>query len=280
MRNATQKLIASHLGEDAMEPDVEIGRQRARSAPDVDRRRVRLVNLISLALPFDGAAAGNGARSAERLARWRAMPEADLESAPEAARFVVVDVASSGPDSNVDHLREIGAVTVERARIHLGRSFHATVGEPESSGSDHPPAGGTGAARQGDSLLAFLEFAGKAPLVGYDAGFRGAMIRKAALAHLGETLRRPWIDLAEIAPRLLPEEPRRRSLRGWLDRFGIEVFSPCDVVANALATAQLLLAVLARAEPRRVNELVWRPGRARWLGARPTPLRVESGFGV
>jgi DNA polymerase-3 subunit epsilon len=263
-----------------MEPDVEIGRQRGRAALDVDRHRVRLVNLISLALPFDGAAAGDAARSSERLARWRAMPEADLESAPEAARFIVVDVESSGPDPHVDHLLEIGAMTVERGRIHLGRSFHATVGKLELSGSNHPPAGGTSVAWQGDSLLAFLEFAGKAPLVGYDAGFRGTMIRKAALAHLGETLRRPWIDLADIAPRLLPEEPRRRSFRAWLDRFGIEVFSPCDVVANALATAQFLLAVLARAEPRRVDELVGRPDRARWLGARPTPLTLESGFGV
>jgi hypothetical protein len=39
-------------------------------------------------------------------------------------------------------------------------------------------------------------------------------------------------------------------------------------VADALATAQLLLAVLAHAEvkPRRVAELLWDPEATRWLG--------------
>jgi DNA polymerase-3 subunit epsilon len=197
------------------------------------------------------------------------MPEADLESAPGTARFIVVDVESTGPGANADRLLEIGAVTVEGSRIHLGRSFHATVEKPESPGSDHGDRDGTGRAQQRDTLLAFLEFAGKAPLVGYTAAFCGAMIREAMLEHLDEPLRRPWIDLADIAPRLLYEDARgKRSFHAWLDRFGIEIFSPRDVVADALATAQLFLAILARAKPRRVGDLVWCPDTARWLDPR------------
>jgi DNA polymerase III epsilon subunit-like protein len=57
-------------------------------------------------------------------------------------------------------------------------------------------------------------------------------------------------------------------LAGSLQRFGIEVFNRHDAVADALATAQLLLAVLAHAEakPRRVEELLWDPEATRWLG--------------
>jgi DNA polymerase-3 subunit epsilon len=215
---------------------------------------------------------------AVRLDRWRALPQPDLRTPPAAARFVVADVEATGLDAQRDRLIAIGAVTVEAARVNLGRSFYVVLRQPAASSRENILVHGIGgtAQRTGEdpvaALLAFLEFAGKAPLVGFHAGFDDALIRRAMHEFLGEPYAPRWIDLAQLAPELLPEEARARThLDAWLERFGIEVFSRHDAVADALATAQLLLALLPRAAERRVatvDAMVSDPGAARWLGGR------------
>ena len=214
----------------------------------------------------------------QRLDRWRALPEPDLRASPRAARFVVADVEASGLDVQRDRLIAIGAVTVEAARIDLGRSFYAVLRQPEPSSRENILVHGIGGTAQragedpAEALLAFLDFAGKAPLVGFHAGFDDALIRRATREFLGEACQRRWIDLAQLAPELMPEEARaRQHLDAWLERFGIQVSSRHDAAADALATAQLLLALLPRAAERRVatvEAMVWVPGATRWLGGR------------
>jgi len=219
-----------------------------------------------------------GAAEAGRLRRWRELPEADLRAAPGAARFVVADVEATGLDVRSDRLIAIGAVTVEASRVALGRSFYAILRQPEASSRENILVHGIGATAQragsdpAAALLAFLEFAGRAPLVGFHAAFDDALIRRAMREHLGERWQGRWIDLAQLAPQLMPEEARaRQHLDAWLERFGIGVFSRHDAAADALATAQLLLALLPRAAARRVatvETMLWDPADARWLGGR------------
>lgn len=216
--------------------------------------------------------------AADRLARWRALPEPDLGAPPAATRLVVVDVESTGLDMRADRLIAIGAVAVDAARIVLGRAFYTILRQPESSSRENILVHGIGGTQQREgadpveALLAFLEFAGKAPLVGYHTAFDSGMIGKATTEFLGVAFERPWIDLAYLAPDLLPGEARRRKhLDAWLEHFGIEVFLRHDAIADALATAQLLLAVLGRTErpPARVSEMLWDPEAARWFGRKP-----------
>jgi DNA polymerase-3 subunit epsilon len=219
-----------------------------------------------------------GAAAAERLRGWRARPEPDLRAAPAMARFVVADVESTGLDVQRDRLIAIGAVTVDTARIELGRSFYAVLRQTEASSRENILVHGIGGTAQragedpAETLLAFLEFAGKAPLVGFHAAFDDAMIRGAMREYLGEAWAGRWIDLAQLAPQLMPEEARaRQHLDAWLERFGIGVFSRHDAAADALATAELLLALLPRAAERRVatvEAMLWDPAAARWLGGR------------
>jgi DNA polymerase-3 subunit epsilon len=210
-----------------------------------------------------------------RLERWRALPEPDRAVSPAAARFIVVDVESTGLNVRTDRLIAIGAVTIEAARIDLGRAFYAILRQQASSTRENILVHGIGGTQQRegldpvDALLAFLEFAGKAPLVGYHAAFDNAMIGTATREVLGAAFERPWIDLAYVAPDLFPDEAnRRKHLDAWLELFRIDVFSRHDAVADALATAQLLLAALARAQtpPDRVAGMLWDPGASRWLG--------------
>jgi DNA polymerase-3 subunit epsilon len=219
-----------------------------------------------------------GAAEAERLRRWRGAPEPDLRASPAAARLVVADVEATGLDVQRDRLIAIGAVTVDAARVELGRSFYAVLRQEEASSRENILVHGIGgsAQRAGEdpvaALLAFLEFAGKAPLVGFHAAFDDAMIRGAVRRYLGAAWQGRWNDLAQLAPQLMPEEARaRQHLDAWLERFGIEVFSRHDAAADALATAELLLALLPRAAERRlatVEAMLWDPADARWLGGR------------
>ena len=216
--------------------------------------------------------------AAARLDRWRVVPEPDLRAPPSAARFVVADIEATGLDVQHDRMIAVGAVSVEAARIDLGRSLYVVLRQPAASSRENILVHGIGgtAQRAGEDpvegLLAFLEFAGKAPLVGFHAGFDDALIRRAMREGLGEPYARRWVDLAQLAPELLPEEaPARRHLDAWLERFGIEVFGRHHAAADALATAQLLLALLPRAAARRlasVEAMLWEPGVARWLGGR------------
>jgi DNA polymerase-3 subunit epsilon len=214
-------------------------------------------------------------RARERLDRWRVLPAPPLGIAPAGARLVVADVESTGLDMHNDRLIAIGAVTVEAGKIDIGRSFYKVLRQPESSSRENILVHGIGGTAQCEgedpieALLAFLEFVARAPLVGYHAAFDATMIGKAMSEHLGEKFRQPWIDLAYVAPELIRSEGKRhKGLDAWLQRFDIEVFSRHDAVADALATAQLLLAVLAHAEPKpkRVDELLWHPEATGWLG--------------
>ena len=215
---------------------------------------------------------------AARLERWRALPEPALDAAPSAMRFVVADVEATGLDVRRDRLIAIGAVTVDASRIDLGRAFYCVLRQAEASSRENILVHGIGGAAQraGEdpvaALLAFLEFAGKAPLVGFHAAFDDTLIRRAMREHLAESWERKWIDLAQLAPELMPEEARARSnLDAWLERFGIEAFDRHDAAADALATAQLLLTLLPRAAERRVattERMLWVPGGGRWLGGR------------
>src|SRR5512134_1501970 len=112
-----------------------------------------------------------------RLERWLALPPVLADAAPAAARFVVADVESTGLDMRTDRLIAIGAVTIEAGRIDLGRAFYTVLRQGAVSSRDNILLHGIGgtAQREGedpaDALLAFLEYVGRAPLVGYHAAF-------------------------------------------------------------------------------------------------------------
>ncbi len=194
---------------------------------------------------------------ADRLAAWRGTPAPDLASAHRDARFVVVDVESSGLDVFRDRLIAIGAVAVDGERIALADHFHVVLRQPVASDEANILVHGIGGTAQVEgmeqrqALLAFLEFAGRSPLVAFHAPFDEIMLRRAMRRFLGESFRREWLDLAWLAPALEPERARSaRSLDEWTQAYGISNARRHHALADALATAQLLLALQSKAEER------------------------------
>jgi DNA polymerase-3 subunit epsilon len=170
---------------------------------------------------------------------------------------VVVDVESSGLNISRDHLIAIGAVAVVNGRVQLDDSLEIVLQQAQVSAKDNILIHGIGgtAQREGvapaDALLTFLEYLGKDPLIAFHVAFDESMISRALKAFLGLNFRHEWADLAYIAPALYPQLARsHRSLDDWMRLFQISNYARHNALADALSTAELLLALRQKLEAR------------------------------
>ncbi|MCC7484344.1 MAG: 3'-5' exonuclease [Burkholderiales bacterium] len=235
---------------------------------------------------FDIAAAWTRARAGspaaldparrEALARYRAAAPPDPRTALAAVRFVVVDVETSGLDPFRDRLLSVGAVAVRGGIVRTADSFVTVLRQARASEDANILVHGIGATAQRDglppaaALADFLAYAGRDPLVAFNAAFDRAFVDRAARAALGRRPGNRWLDLACLAPALVPgRRGARGSLDDWLARYGIANHARHDALSDALATAQLLLVVLAEARRRgaaTLARLAVLESAQRWLG--------------
>ena len=184
-------------------------------------------------------------------------------------RWVLLDVESSGLDTQRDRLLAIAAIAVHRAgddgppRIALGDSFEVVLRQADEALTTDKAnillhGIGVGAQRQGmapaEALTAFERYAGASPLIAFHAAFDRAMIYRACDAHLGRRLANAWLDLAPVAAVLHPSV-RARALDEWMAHFGIACAVRHQAAADTLATAELLLKLWPA-----VRQQVRRPG--------------------
>lgn len=200
------------------------------------------------------AAADLSPVQAARLAAWQKRPREDFARSHFRTRYVVADVEASGLHMAKDRLISIGAVAVFEGAIDVGDAFEVVLRQDEVSSHENILIHGIGgsAQREGvdpvEALLAFLDYAGHAPLVAYHAEFDQAMIGRAMHAYLGREIELPWIDLAWVMPELFREKiDGQVVLDEWLARFGIDHIARHNALSDAYATAKLLLVAEARA---------------------------------
>lgn len=200
--------------------------------------------------------------SAEQLARlaaWKALPSADLAAASDASRYVVVDVETSGLNMHSDRLIAIGAVAVSAGAIQLADSMEIVLQQHRISDRENILIHGISGTVQAegvppaDALLDFLEFLGKSPLLAFHVAFDKTMIDRALKTFLGLRFKHPWADLAYICPALYPELARsHKSLDHWMRRFDISNFARHSALADAVSTAELLLALREQLQAKRI----------------------------
>lgn len=193
-----------------------------------------------------------------QIEEWKRHTGSDLNLSFAEARYVVVDVETTGLDLNRDRLIAIGACAVEGGRVTLAQSFEIVLKQDKVSSKDNILIHGIGgeAQREGISptqaLLRFLDFLGNSPLVAFHVTFDQTMIKRAVKEYLGFEFKHPWLDLAYVMPGLMPEYARRyRALDDWSGHFNIGNFARHSALADALATAQLLLCALPMAQTKR-----------------------------
>lgn len=200
-----------------------------------------------------------------------------------ALRIVVADVETSGLDPLHDRLLSIGSVDCCTGKVLPASAFSVVLRQREASSTGniliHGIAGSTQLAGldQAEALLLFLDHVGAAPLAGFNADFDRLVIGRALEQQLATRLRNAWLDLAWLAPALLPA-PRRMqtttapaTLDDWAAQYGIVNESRHHAVADAAVTAQLLQVVLgaaAAAGLHSLDDLLRLERDQRWLGRR------------
>ena len=168
-------------------------------------------------------------------------------------RWVVLDVEASGLDAARDRLLAIAALGLHvdggRAQIELADSFEVVLRQPDSAAPSDKAnillhGIGVGAQRSGvavaEALDAFERFVARSPLVGFHVAFDRTLIERAFAACRRARPDNRWLDLEPLAAALLPQS-QARALDDWLAHFGICCLQRHHAVADALATAELLL---------------------------------------
>lgn len=196
---------------------------------------------------------------AERVEVWKKLPAIGESVLLKLAHFIVVDVETSGLDVRRDRLLSIGAVGV-KTRLLAGENFESILRRENASTRENILIHGIGPQAQAagippeESLMSFLEFVGKHPLVAFHAGFDQVMLDRDLRETLGVRLPNTWIDLAFLAPALIPEARLPRAgLDEWLNYFGLRAHARHRAVDDAFATAELFLVLLARARARELT---------------------------
>jgi DNA polymerase-3 subunit epsilon len=204
-----------------------------------------------------------GAEQSLALAAYRSRIAPTGSTPLTALRYVVADVETTGLNPFDDRLISIGAVELTEGRIVLGSGFEVVFRQPRASANANILIHGIDGTTQlagidpATATLQFLDFAQNAPLVGFHADFDRVMIDRATKEAIGLAPSNVWLDLAWLAPALMPEPERRlpRGLDDWMDRLGIVNQARHNALADALATAQLLQVVLAQASAQGVETL-------------------------
>ncbi len=170
------------------------------------------------------------------------------------ARWIVVDLETSGLNPRQDRLLAIGAVALRDARVVVGDSFEMLVRPRIASGRDNILVHGIGAEAQLSAAAAavacerFRDYIGDCPLAAFHAPFDRQVLLRAMRASAGIRLSNPWLDIADLAPALLPTVGAR-SLDEWLEHFGIVPGRRHRASSDAFATAMLFACLLDRVPP-------------------------------
>jgi len=181
------------------------------------------------------------------------------ETPLERAELVVFDLETTGLSAARDRICEIGAVriraleleatfeTLVRPGLPLPRRITTLTGIREAD-LRRAPAPELAVRR-------FLAFAGEVPLGAHNARFDVGFLDRAVERLTGRRVAAPVLDTVWLARRLLARRSERYSLRQLAHFFGTST-EPCHrALPDAVATAEILVALLGLAQERGARTL-------------------------
>ena len=171
----------------------------------------------------------------------------------ERARYVVVDLETTGLTPGTSRICEIGAVRVRD--LELAEEFHTLVDPKVPIGPAITALTGLrdaqlrGAPPQATAVRRFLAFAEDAVLVAHNARFDLAFLDRETERLTGARLAGPVVDTVGLARRLLAG--RTRAGLASLSHFVGTAARPCHrALPDAQATAEILLVLIGLAQER------------------------------
>ena len=191
--------------------------------------------------------------------RWLSRLKAAFDSEPpaDAARWIMLDVETSGLNAQRDRLLAIAAIAMrvnwreKTLTVELGDSFEVFLQQDEVSSNENILLHGIGAQKQRDgtppaqALSSFAAFVGESPLLAFHAAFDQRMIERYARRWLGRELANHWLDIDHLCA-VTHEHVGARALDDWLEHFSIECRVRHQAAADTLAECELLQRVWPR----------------------------------
>ncbi len=173
----------------------------------------------------------------------------------EDARFVVVDIESTGLDADRDRILTLAAVAVEGLAIRPGRSLEEVVAHDEV-GAEAAAVHGlvradlAGGVPEVEALGRLLVLLGSAVFVAHHAAFDTGILSAALRRHGGPSLLNDVLCTEVLLRRLtlgpVPRETTERfSLDAAAERYELETEARHTAAGDTLLTAELLLRLLA-----------------------------------
>ena len=213
----------------------------------------------ALARSLLAAVVEGDARLAWLGARIGLAGELHAETPIEEAELVVFDLETTGLSARHCRICEIGAVRVRALAVE--ETFETLVNPGAALPSYVASLTGIRDAelrRAPGAELAvrrFLRFAGDAPLVAHNARFDLAFLEREVERLTGKRVAAPVVDTVWLARRLLHKRSGRFSLAHLAHFFGTST-EPCHrALPDALATAEILIALLGLAQERGARTL-------------------------
>lgn len=192
------------------------------------------------------------------------------------ARFVALDLETTGPRMLQDRVISIGAVAVAGRTVRHDDAFEALLRQDHSSQVDNILIHQIGGQQQlggmdpVEALAGCLEFIGTARVVAFRAEFDATVFEREVRERLGIRAWPRFLDLAALLPALFPGT-ENDSLDDWVRHFQLPPIGRHHAIADAYATAQLLMIVLEaapRAGIETTADLRDAEQAQRWLGRR------------
>ena len=201
----------------------------------------------------------------------------------EEYEFVVFDTELTGLHERQDEIVSIGAVRIKRMQILAGETFYAHVKPekplPKNSTLVHriTPQQLEAAPPLAEVLPSFIDYCGKALLVGHFVDLDSAFLNRACRRLFGSPLHNPCVDtlrLAQIHMERFGAPYRNKidagpsyNLTELSRQYGLPSFVPHDALQDALQTAYLFLFLIKKfqGEGYRTLREIFRAGHgARW----------------
>jgi DNA polymerase-3 subunit epsilon len=182
-------------------------------------------------------------------------PAATLsEDSLRSQRWVVLDLETSGLNTQRDQVLSIGAVVIEDGAIDFSQQFERTLYQRDHKLTSSVLIHGLGPSAiaagcdPAEALLDLMTFIGNSPVLAFHAPFDQRMLSRALKDHLGYRLQHPFFDVAELAPLLNPQITLREAgLDDWTACFGLEAIERHNASADAMVTAELALILFSQA---------------------------------
>lgn len=193
-------------------------------------------------------------------------PKSPKDQLLSRSRLIILDLETTGLNPFKDEIIAIGAIAISKGVIHLDDQFDLILRRPDLDISETVLIHGIGpeALTQGheteDALLHLLEWMNGDPILAYHSAFDQKFLEKALRNQLGYRANHLWMDAARLLPASFPDKKTNgKSLDDWADAFGLEVSARHHALADAMATAELTLIALNKAQKdnvKTVQELI------------------------